>query len=106
MIAGIERYDIKILLALLESIKGRKDFFRWLLDNGYPELAAFSNAVRGDIDAMLWLFKHKYEWLAILSNAIDGEEEARTWIAKNTTEVNIRLALACRKDPVQQFLAA
>lgn len=47
---------------------------------------------------MLWLFKHKHEWLAILSNAIDGEDEARTWIAKNLTEVNIRMALACRKD--------
>jgi hypothetical protein len=95
---GLEKYDIKILLALYESIKGRKDFFRWLLDNGYPELAAFSNAIRGDVDAMLWLFKHKYEWLAILSNAIDGEDEARTWIAKNAAEVNLRFALACRKD--------
>ena len=98
MAIGLEKYDIKILLALLESIKGRKDFFRWLLDNGYPELAAFSNAIRGDIDAMKWLFKYKYEWLAILSNAIDGEEKARMWIAKAAAEVNIRFALACRKD--------
>ena len=85
MAIGLEKYDIKILLALLESIKGRKDFFRWLLDNG-------------DIDAMKWLFKYKYEWLAILSNAIDGEEKARMWIAKAAAEVNIRFALACRKD--------
>ena len=74
--------------------------FKWLVKNGYPELAAFSNAVRGDIDAMLWLFKYKYEWLAILSNAIDGEAEAREWIRKNTHEVNFYFALACKKEEV------
>lgn len=95
---GLEKYDIKILLALNKSIAGRKDFFRWLLDNGYPELAAFSNAIRGDMDAMKWLFAHNYAWLAILSNAIDGEEEARLWIGKATHRCNLMFALACRED--------
>ena len=95
---GLEKYDIKILLALLKSISGRKDFFRWLLDNGYPELAAFSNAIRGDVDAMKWLFSHNFAWLAILSNAIDGEDEARLWIGKATHRCNLMFALACRED--------
>ena len=97
-IVGLEKYDIKILLVLLKSISGRKDFFKWLLENGYPELAAFSNAIRGDIDAMKWLFMHNYQWLAILSNAIDGEEKARQWIAKATHQCNLMFALACRED--------
>ncbi len=95
---GLEKYDIKILLALVKSIAGRKDFFKWLLDNGYPELAAFSNAIRGDTDAMKWLFKNDYAWLAILSNAIDGEDEARLWIGKATHRCNLMFALACRED--------
>ena len=94
---GLEKYDIKILLALNKSIAGRKDFFRWLLDNGYPELAAFSNAIRGDVEAMKWLFAHNYAWLAILSNAIDGEDEARVWIGKATHRCNLMFAMACRE---------
>lgn len=95
---GLERYDIKILLVLCKSISGRKDFFRWLIANGYPELAAFSNAIRGDTEAMKWLFTNHYEWLAILSNAIDGEDKARVWIGKATHRCNLMFALACRED--------
>ena len=92
---GLERYDIKILLALVKAISGRKDFFRWPLDNGYPELAAFSNSVRGDREAMVWLFQHRFAWLAILSNAAGGEEKARVWIAKACHPANMMFALAC-----------
>ena len=95
---GLEQYNIKILLALKLCVAGRKDTFRWLIDNGYPELAAFSNAIRGDIDAMKWLFANNFHWLAILSNAIDGEEKARKWIASATHPCNIMFALACRED--------
>lgn len=95
---GLEKYDIKILLALTKSIAGRKDFFRWLMDNGYPELAAFSNAIRGDVEAMKWLFANNYAWLAILSNAIDGEDKARVWIGKATHLCNLMFAMACRED--------
>ena len=95
---GLEKYNVKILLVLLKSIAGRKDFFRWLVDNGYPELAAFSNAIRGDVEAMKWLFEHHYAWLAILSNAIDGEEKARQWIGKACHRCNLMFALACREE--------
>lgn len=95
---GLEKYDIKILLALTKCIAGRKDFFHWLMNNGYPELAAFSNAIRGDVDAMKWLFANNYAWLAILSNAIDGEDKARVWIGKATHICNLMFAMACRED--------
>ena len=95
---GLEKYPVKILLVLLKSIAGRKDFFRWLMDNGYPELAAFSDAIRGDVEAMKWLFAHNYAWLAILSNAIDGEDKARVWIGKACHRCNLMFALACRED--------
>lgn len=94
----MEKYPLKILLALTESIKGSRKFFEFLLHNGFPELAAFSNAVRGDVGAMKWLFQNNYAWLAILSNAIDGEDKARVWIARACHPVNINFALACRDD--------
>ena len=69
---GLEQYDVKVLLALVKSVSGRIDFFKVLIESGYPELAAFSNAIRGDDDAMVWLFKNNYAWLAILSNDVDS----------------------------------
>lgn len=94
----LEHYDIKLLLALKEALSGRKDFFRWLATNGYPQLAAFSNAVRADEEAMMWLFKNNYPQFAILSNAIDGDEKAKDWIRQACAPVNFMFALACRDD--------
>ena len=95
---GLEQYDVKVLLALVKSVSGRTDFFKFLVENGYPELAAFSNAIRGDDDAMVWLFKNNFAWLAILSNACDGDEKAIDWVRNSLTTVNLRYALACRRD--------
>ena len=44
-------YDVKVLLALDLSISGKSKFFNFLLENGYPELAAFSGSMRGDSKA-------------------------------------------------------
>lgn len=98
MKAGLEQYDVKLLLALAKSISGRKDFFKLLATQGYPQLAAFSNAVRADTDAMKWLARNGFLWMAALSDAIDGLESARTWVKTNLTEVNYQFALACRED--------
>lgn len=95
---GLEQYDVKVLLALVKSVGGRIDFFKWLVNSGYPQLAAFSNAVRADDDAMVWLFKNNYAWLAILSNACDGDEKAKEWIRQAMTPVNLHYALACRHN--------
>ncbi|MBR1783865.1 MAG: hypothetical protein IJ760_00290 [Bacteroidales bacterium] len=95
---GLEQYDVKVLLALVKSVGGRTDFFKWLLDGGYPELAAFSNAIRADDDAMVWLFKNNYAWLAILSNACDGDEKAVDWVRRGLTPVNFRFAMACQHN--------
>lgn len=97
---GLEHYDVRILLALLKSLQGHREFFQWLMDNGYPEVAAFSNAVCGDKEAMKFLFHIHCEWLAILSNAIDGEEQARVWIGKACKHVNLMFAMACQQDPL------
>lgn len=95
---GLEQFDIKLLLALVKSIEGRKDFFKLLATGGYPQLAAFSNAIRADRDAMQWLVDNGFAWMALLSDAIDGVDQARQWVRRNLTEVNYQFALACRED--------
>lgn len=102
-VLGLERYDIKILMVLLKCIEGRKDCFYWLLDNGYPELAAFSNAIRSDSEALLWLGKHGYRWLALLECAIEGHQPACIWVSKNINGANLMFAMACRDDYAAQL---
>lgn len=94
----LEKYDVKVLLALNQALQGSKDFFRFLIEGGFPELAAFCSAIWANEEAMMWLFKNERPHFAILSNAIDGEEEALEWIKKSCTEVNYIFALACRED--------
>ena len=92
------QYDIKVLLALVKSLQGDKVFFKFLAENGYLELAAWSNCVRGDIEALKWLFNNEYPTLAVLSNAIDGEKHAVRWIEHTKDEFLIHFAAACRGD--------
>ena len=92
-------YDITVLIALLESLEGSKKFFKFLLHNGYPELAAWSNAVLGDEDALHWLFDNGYGELGVLSNAIDGEKKAVQWVLLSKDDFMINFSAACRKEP-------
>lgn len=75
----MEHYQAKILLAFAETFNPRSDqpFFEWLLNNGYPELAALSSCVKGNRDAREWLMKNGFQHLAAFDAAIDGDEEAR-----------------------------
>jgi len=94
----ISDYDVKILMALGESLKGSKKFTDWFVANGYPELAAFSAAVHSDTDALAWLLKSNHPELAVLSNAIDDEPHALQWLQKNNAQLMFFFARACRKD--------
>lgn len=95
---GLLQYDVKVLLALQQAISGSTAFFQWLVDAGYPELAAFSNFLQDDGEAEQWLIQHNYHWLGILSHAIDGDERSRTWVRTSLHEANLMFALACRHD--------
>jgi len=91
-------YDVKVLLALVKSLQGDRLFFKFLAENGYLELAAWSNAIRGDIDALKWLFTEGHPTLGVLSNAMDGEKKAVEWIVNTKDEFLINFAAACRGD--------
>lgn len=95
---GLLQYDVKVLLALREAMQGKDDFFKWLVDAGYPELSAFCNFIMEDGDAEDWLVQHNYGWLGLLSHAIDGEDAARLWVLKNLHQANFMFCLACRGE--------
>ena len=96
---GLEQYDVKVLLLLAKAIDGeREDYFKWLANNGYKELAAFSNMLQDDIEAEQWLTQNGHGWLGIVSHAIDGDQNSRVWMQNNMHPVNLTFALACRGD--------
>ena len=95
---GLLKYDVKVLLALKESIEGKDAFFRWLVEGGYPELAAFSNFLHDDEEAERFLVKTGNGWLGLLSHAIDGDARARAWVQTNLHQANMMFVLACRGD--------
>ena len=99
---GLERYNVKVLLALKEAIDGKDAFFRWLLESGYPELAAFSNFLQDDPNAEQFLIRTGHSWLGLLSHAIDGDVRARNWVQTHLHEANLMFVLACRGDEKAQ----
>jgi hypothetical protein len=91
-------YDVKLLLALNESLKGKRVFTDFFVHNGFPELAALSNAIHSDTDALQWLFDNGYPEFAVLSNAIDNEPHAIAWLDRYNCSFLATFAAACRKD--------
>lgn len=100
-------YDAKLLLAFGESLKLNKKFTDFLLNNGFPELAALSSAINSDTDALQWLLDNGYPEFAVLSNAIDNEEAAIAWLEKYNCDFLSKFAGACRKEDeaVKWFVA-
>lgn len=91
-------YDVKILVALNESLKGKRKFTDFFKENGYPELAALSAAIHSDVGALNWLLNNGYPEFAILSNAIDNEPLAIQWLLKHKLDFLSVFAAACRKN--------
>lgn len=91
-------YDTKVLIAFNLSLNGEKKFTNFLMENGFPELAALSAAIHSDTDALQWLLDHGWPEFAILSNAIDNEEHAIAWLDKYNCLFLSTFAAACRKD--------
>lgn len=96
----MEHYPVKILLAFSESFKPKtgQQFFDWLLNNGYPELAALSSCVRGSSEAKEWLIRNNFMHLAAFDSAIDGDVEARQLLLRTGHQVMAMTADAVNGD--------
>ncbi len=91
-------YEPKIIIAWGESLKGKRKFTDFLMTNGFPELAALSNAINSDLEALKWLMANGYPEFAILSDAIDDEDLAIEWLKRYHCDFLSTFAAACRKD--------
>lgn len=99
-------YPPKILLAFGETFSETDGaFHRWLLENGYPELAALSSAIRGSYEAADWLLKNKYPHFAALDGAIDKQPKAYAWLRQYGYDFLVIFADAVNQRPeAEQWL--
>ncbi len=98
----LQNYTEEILIILEKSIEGSKKDFQWLLDNKYPELAAFSNAVNGDDEAVFWLLKNGFPVLGVLCNALDEEPFATKWMQEYNDKILIHFVKAAHGDELSK----
>jgi len=89
-------YDARIWLAFGEAVNANKEISDWLMQNGYPEVAALAYAIRGSEEATEWLFKNKFFHLAALDAAIDENAQARKWLADHDHTLLGIFADACQ----------
>jgi hypothetical protein len=76
-------YEPKILVALGEAIDRNFKIHKWLLENGYAELAALASSLQADVEAFKWLMNNGYNHFAAFSNAIDEDGQAYNWLAQH-----------------------
>ena len=93
-------YPPKILMAFGETFSETDSAFQqWLLQNGYPELAALSSAIRGSYEAADWLLKNNYPQFAALDGAIDKQPKAYAWLRKYNFDFLVIFADAVHQRP-------
>ena len=92
-------YDPKVLMAFGETFSEEDgEFLNYLLNNGYPELAALSSGIRGSNEAVDWLFKNKFAHFAAFDNAVCGSIEAYSWLLDNDQNLLALLVDAINND--------
>lgn len=93
-------YPVKILMAFGETFEPEGDeFYNWLLENGYPELAALSSGIKGSKEAIAWLMKNKFPQFAAFDGAIDKDVKAIGWLVKHKFDFLVVFADAINKKP-------
>jgi len=90
-------YPPKILMAFGETFDENEKIYNWLVQNGYPELAALSSAIRGSEDAFNWLMANKFPQLAALDGAIDKNPKAYEWLKNHKMDFLLVFADACNE---------
>jgi hypothetical protein len=97
------KYPVKILVAFGEAVDGNDKIFTWLLNNGYPELAALAKAIRGSEEANQWLLKNKFPHFAAFDMAVVNDQKAIAWLKKYKFSFLLVLADASRgsKDAIR-----
>jgi len=95
----LSSYEPKILIAFGEAIDRNYKIHKWLLENGYPELAALAGSLQADVDAFKWLMNNGYNHFAAFSNAIDEDNQAYQWLAQYKFRILVLLVDAAYLRP-------
>ena len=82
----ITQYPIQVYKDFEKAVGGSEPHFQKLLDDGYPEWAAFAHGLQGDKEAVMWLLKGPYPELGVLANGMVDEPGAIA--RKNPTPCN------------------
>jgi hypothetical protein len=63
------QYSEDVFGELFLAIRGDQTAFRWLMENGYKELGAFTMALKGKPDAYKWLEANGFENYSLVVKA-------------------------------------
>ena len=92
----LHTYPQNILDTFQAAIRGNKKAFRTLMDEKYPELAAFSNAIKGDENAEMWLkARGRGDWWLIF-RALNNDKIAFKQLQEKEDKFTISFVLACQ----------
>lgn len=75
-------YPLTVYQDFEKAVGGSQKAFEKLLNDGYPQWAALSNAIQGDREAVLWLLRNGYSVTGVLANALLEEEGAIAWLER------------------------
>ena len=79
----MKQYDTEELRMLEGAIRDEEGAQKWLMENGFRELAEFWEAY-GDVEkSFQWLKNNGYVHFAALVNAMSGNEKAKVWLIRH-----------------------
>lgn len=80
----MKSYEPKIIVAWGEAISGNVKIRKWLMGNGFPELATFCYALELHDEARDWLMKNNHPELMALVMGAEGDEKALNWLRRHS----------------------
>ncbi|MDR0763490.1 MAG: hypothetical protein LBF01_03225 [Bacteroidales bacterium] len=96
---NIDEYPQHVYIFFVKALDGHKESFYKLIDDGFPEWAAFSAALQGDENATVFLLKKSVlPVLGVLANGINDEPAALNWLRKNPDPLYYAFCQATKKD--------
>ena len=87
----ITQYPIQVYKDFEKAVGGSEPHFQKLLDDGYPEWAAFAHGLQGDKEAVMWLLKGPYPEV--------DEPGAIAWLQNNPDPFFYIFCQATKKEP-------
>jgi hypothetical protein len=82
---------------LAYAVRGSDEAFTWLLNNGYPHLAALDSAIDENQKAYQWLREHNFPSHIVFADACQNKREAVEWLMQNHLKSIFRITQVIKK---------